>query len=148
MNSLEGKSEDAITNGAPLWVRWTTPPVLEARRATIIWALGLILALIFLYQGAIKVVGTRAAIDEFERWMFPQWFRLFIGASELLLTVLLMIPRVRFFGALGAVALMLGAIPVNVRAEEYGFLPVPLFVLASAAYLAWTLRPQPLRSSS
>ena len=77
-------------------------------------ALSLALAAGFLFFGAQKfgaenivfeTIAERSGISFFEPYV-----RMFTGAAELTIALLLLIPRTRFLGALGGVGLLIGAI--------------------------------------
>ena len=48
-----------------------------------------------------KLAGAEAHVRHFVTWGYPDWFRLVVGAIEVTSAVLLLVPRLAFFGAMG-----------------------------------------------
>jgi hypothetical protein len=72
---------------------------------------------------------------------FGQWFRYLTGGIEVVSAVLLLVPRLAFFGALVLIPTMIGAIITHVFVV--GGSPVPAAVLLlAAAGIAWVRRPR------
>ena len=117
------------------------------------WIVSLLLAAMFLMSGITKVLGAGTTRADFERWGYPDWFRPVVGSGEILAALLLVLPMyrvfgapLRFWGAAGLVGLMTGALFTHARIGEYQMMPVPLALLALAAFVAWTMRPAYLRT--
>lgn len=68
---------------------------------------------------------------------YPLWFRWVTGVLELVAAVLILIPRVRFWGGLLTACIMIGAAITNVRAGLVDFLPVNVIIFAAAALVVW-----------
>ena len=51
--------------------------------------------------------------EKFIHWGYPGWFRMVVGAAELLAAVLLLLPRRRFLGAALMVFILIGAVTTH-----------------------------------
>ncbi len=84
-----------------------------------------------------------APTDMDSRAMFPEvfglplWFATVTGVLELLAAVLVLLPRLRFWGGLLTGCIMAGAMVANASAQLWQFIPVNLVILAAAALVAW-----------
>jgi uncharacterized membrane protein YphA (DoxX/SURF4 family) len=110
-------------------------------------AVCVLLALIFFAAGIPKIFAAEAAIQEFEKFGYPGWFRVVIGIVEVGSGLGLLIPRFTSYAAMALCVVMGGAFATQIRSggETYEAL-VPLVVFAILAGLAWRARP-PERSS-
>lgn len=107
--------------------------------------LALLSAVVLLLFGAMKFLGGEMVRQEFEQhWGYPAWFAYVTGVLELTAGGLLLVPRVRFHGAILASFIMLGAVVTHLRVPEVGLLPLALVVLGCSAAVAWTLRHGPV----
>jgi uncharacterized membrane protein YphA (DoxX/SURF4 family) len=89
--------------------------VADARaRRVVAWIASILLALIFLSEGAAKFADSRMWVRIFDQIGFGQWFRYFTGAVEVAGAVLLLIPASRMWGALLLACTMCGALLVHV----------------------------------
>ena len=80
-------------------------------RTLIAWAIGLILALFFILNGWPKIAADNSAIVErFKSWGYTSNFALTIGILEIIGGIMVLVPRVAFYGALLLSAIMVGAI--------------------------------------
>jgi len=110
----------------------------EARgTAIILWVLSALLAALYLYTGVPKILGVGEAVQGFQRFGYPVWFRVLIGVVEVGGALGLLLPPVAFYaaGALGVV--MIGATYTHlVKGITGATIPIVcLFVLAAIAYL-------------
>ncbi|MDA2909830.1 DoxX family protein [Nitrospiraceae bacterium AH_259_D15_M11_P09] len=99
-------------------------------------------ALIFFYAGGSKLASLDAPMEAFLRWGYPVWFLYVTGLVEVAGAVLLLIPAVRFYGAVLLACTMLGATFTHLRAGEMVAVPVPLVLLTFAGLIAWVNRPR------
>jgi hypothetical protein len=113
-----------------------------------VWVLSGLLAAIFLFAGATKLLGTEGEIRDFAGWRYPDWFRLVIGGIEVVSAVLLLIPQAASVGAAGICGPPLGRrIPFVIRVpEESGRAPLTLTLLTMAAVVGYAKRGKRLRS--
>ena len=73
------------------------------------WIPALLLVLIFAPQGYSKFSDTSGWAKAFRAWGYPDWFRITIGAVELLAVALLLWARTAAIGAILIICVMLGA---------------------------------------
>lgn len=115
-------------------------------RTSLPWLLSLYIAFVFLQSLVFKFSDSEESIYIFqtiEDWLglpfFEPFMRNFIGGSELLCSFLLLLPVTRPLGALGAIAIMSGAIvfhvfsPLGIEVKGDGG---TLFFLACGAWLS------------
>jgi uncharacterized membrane protein YphA (DoxX/SURF4 family) len=105
-----------------------------------LWILAGLLAVQFTISGVIKLVGVEMIAENFERWGYPSWFRLFVGAAELAGAVGLLLPRLRVLAASGLAVVMGGAVYTHIRAGEGPETVMPAVLLALLALLAYARR--------
>lgn len=55
---------------------------LTKRQAAIMWTLTVFLSVVFVFAGVTKLIGEAQAVEGFQRLGLPGWFRMFIGAVE------------------------------------------------------------------
>jgi uncharacterized membrane protein YphA (DoxX/SURF4 family) len=94
-----------------------------------------LLACIFVWAGALNVLGPKFIRDEFNSWGYPSWLRLTAGATEWLAAVLLIWPRFRLVGCLVGIVVLLGVIVTLVRDRQPMRLEYPLVLLALAVLI-------------
>src|SRR4051812_47359580 len=75
----------------------------------------LALGALFLISGASKFFSGGPAIEQFERWGFPEGLRQTVGALELVSGLALAVPVTAGLGALGLIGLMIGAAITHLR---------------------------------
>ena len=115
------------------------------------WAviiISVLLGLAFLGAGGTKLAGMEPHVEHFAHWGYPSWFMYVTGLFELTAAVLLLVPGTRLYGAALLMCVMIGAAITHLRAGEMDQLPVPIFILLLAAFLAWASRPRTSTSSS
>lgn len=119
------------------------------RKAIALWVLSGLLALLFLMAGGSKLAGAERHVQGFARWGWPDWLRLVVGAVEVTSAVLLLIPRVAFFGGCALMVVMAGATYTHLfRATgEAGLAVFTIILLILAALLAHARRPEALRGA-
>lgn len=79
----------------------------------------------------------------FEGWGYSAWFALFIGAAELGLATLLLIPRLTSYAAVGLIVIMVGAIFTVLTNETElgpGIPTIHILVLTLLAWARWPRR--------
>ena len=106
-----------------------------------LWIIALFLALVCLRSGWLKETGNIFWARDFNRWGYPDWFRIVIGIAELTSTVFLLVPRFASYGASLFAAVVLGAIFTHYTHNETSRLPFNLFLLALSLIIASTRRP-------
>jgi uncharacterized membrane protein YphA (DoxX/SURF4 family) len=97
-----------------------------------LWALRVLLAVVFAMAGLAKLGGDPAMVEMFATIGVGQWFRYVVGALEVSGAVGVLIPRLSGAAALGLVCLMAGATLANLFV--LGASPLlPLGLLVAAA---------------
>jgi hypothetical protein len=119
-----------------------TKPGAAAGRGTAIalWTIKGLLALVFLYAGGAKFLGTAKMVTEFGELGLGQGFRYVTGAIEVAGTILLFVPGLAFAGAILLIGICGGALMAQLSVLHHDVIHV--FVLGFLALiLAWFHRP-------
>jgi len=104
--------------------------------------LTLLLAFVFAFVGAVKLMGAPGMVEEFTQIGIGQWFRYVTGILEVGGAIGVLIPKSRFYGALLIAIVMAGATVTNVAILQVPALAVPTTALMTMALtLAWQWRP-------
>jgi len=80
----------------------------------LLWAVALFLVWVFARQGVAKFSDTSGWAQAFRVWHFPAWFRVCIGAAEVVAALLLLSRRTAAAGALIIAAIMLGGMGTHI----------------------------------
>ncbi len=99
------------------------------------WVLAVVLGAVFIMAGAGKFSG--GAAEMFAGWGYPAWFAVFIGVSEVLGGIGLLIPRITRFAIMGLSLIMLGAAYTHATNGEAMEVARPLGFLAALWLLMW-----------
>ena len=99
-------------------------------RGALVWALRVLLAALFLFEGIDKFSERRLWVRIFEEIGFGQWFRYFTGAVEVIGAVALLIPKATLFAVGILVCTMIGAAVTHVFVIGVGPQTVAVAVLA------------------
>ena len=91
------------------------------------WILQGLLAAAFLVAGTAKLVGPQIQVIFFEKIGLGQWFRYFIGGSEVVGAILVLVPRTAVAGAVLLAMTMVVVIDIHLLIT--GGNPVPSVVL-------------------
>jgi uncharacterized membrane protein YphA (DoxX/SURF4 family) len=121
-------------------------PVAQRGRALNItlWVAQVLLAALFVFSAAGKLLGDPTAVASFQTIGFGQWFRYFTGVVELAGGIGLLIPRLSGLAALGLVGVMIGATLTNLFLLP-GMAPVAILTVVLGvviALVAWGRWPQ------
>jgi putative oxidoreductase len=109
------------------------------RRTVGLWILRVLLAAAFLAAGSAKLAGVQTMVDVFEKVGLGQWFRFVTGVLEVSGAILLLIPRLTFYGA--ALLLLVSVGAVTAHLTVLGGNPAPaLILLVLTAVTAWLTR--------
>ena len=106
-----------------------------------LWALRVLLAVVFAMAGLAKVFGDPAMVEMFATIGVGQWFRYGVGALELSGAVGVPIPRLSGPASLGLVCLMAGAALTNLFVLGTNPL-LPIGLLVASAVVARGRWPQ------
>lgn len=88
---------------------WTT-----RRGAAVTWVVSGLLAALYLFAGGTKLAGMPMHVEHFAHWGYSDWFRLVVGAWEVVFGILLLVPSLAFYAASGLALGMLGAVYTEV----------------------------------
>ena len=112
-----------------------------------VWFLRIIAALIMLQTLFFKFTASEESVYIFSQLGMEPWGRIATGVFELIASILILIPRTTFFGAVLAIGLMLGAIGahlvklgIEVKNDGGQLFIYALVVLVSSAILAFICR--------
>lgn len=105
------------------------------------WVVAIMLAGAFLLTGGMKLIGSPDMIESFRQWGYDPWFMYAVGTLEVASAIAALLPPVAFFGALGIITLMIGALYTHLVAGEFAMLIVPFALASMAGWLAWARRP-------
>ena len=109
------------------------------RRKVGLWILRVLLGAAFIGAGGAKLAGVQAMVDMFQKVGLGQWFRIVTGLLEVSGGILLLIPRLTFYGAALLLAVMVGAITAHLTV--LGGNPAPaIILLVLNAVTAWLTR--------
>src|SRR5690349_7398910 len=108
------------------------------------WILRLLAAVILLQTLFFKFSGAEESVYIFSKLGMEPWGRIGTGIGELIASVLLLIPRTTFIGALMGLGLMGGALffhltklGIEVQADHGQLFIYALFVFISCLIIAW-----------
>ncbi|MDC8005898.1 DoxX family protein [Aureisphaera galaxeae] len=93
------------------------------------WILRILIAIAFLLASSGKLMAHEAVVQMFENWGYPKGFHLLIGVLELLLAVLLLIPKTLKLSLIGLAILMAGAIITHIVNDPLAEVIRPLVFL-------------------
>ena len=111
----------------------------------LLWAVTVFLALVCLRSGVTKLPADGFWVRDFRRWGYPGWFRVAVGAAELIACALLLVPRLASYGAALFAAVMLGAIYTHAAHGETVRLPFNFVLFALSVAVLYARRPAFLR---
>lgn len=103
-------------------------------------ALAWLLAAFFVLGGVMNIFVSPETAADYQRWGYPDWFHYVTGALELTAAALLISSQTRFYGAILAALVMIGAATTVLSNGELSHSVAPLVVLAVAAFVAYLNR--------
>lgn len=104
-----------------------------------LWVLRVLLAAAFLAAGGAKLAGAPAIVELFQKVGVGHWFRIVTGLLEVGGGILLVIPRLTFYGAVLLLLVMVGAVTAHLTVLGGDPAP-PLILLVLNAVTAWLTR--------
>jgi hypothetical protein len=108
------------------------------------WILSALPSMMFLSGAFFAISGSKMVIDGLAHNGFPASLAMPIGIIELACTVLFLIPRTAFYGAILLTAYLGGAVCTHLRlGERQWFVPI---LFAIVVWIALTLRDARLRA--
>ena len=112
-------------------------------RRILAWIVGLYLAQMYVKMGWVKFDPDGFWTAAFERWSYPVWLRLVVGAIEVAGGVLILIPWTASWGGLSLAVIMIGAWVTRFadgRMVDVAWITVYLLALLWIAFEWWDLR--------
>lgn len=105
--------------------------------AFVVWALSVVVAVVFFVAGAQKLFGVAPiGLEAAAMASFPQWIRIVVGVLEILAAVAILIPTTASIAALALAILMVPATITQLAAGQPGlWVPILLFVIL--LYISW-----------
>jgi uncharacterized membrane protein YphA (DoxX/SURF4 family) len=123
---------------------------MKIAKAVTAWILAILLFVMFAHAGVMKFDPNGGWTRAFHNWGYPDWFRVAVGAAEVVAALLLLLPRTAKFGAAIIIVLMLGGIGTNLMhggmRRTIGSV-IPLLLASALLALRYTATP-PLASAS
>jgi len=110
------------------------PQPSKARNRTL-WALQILVALVFVAAAAAKLMSVPFAVEEFAQFGLGQWFRYFTAAMELTGAILLVTPRFAAIGGGVLATVMIGAIFADLFVLGDSPIPAGILLVVSSAIL-------------
>ncbi len=104
-----------------------------------LWALQVILAVLFVMVGASKMAGAQDMVKVFRDVGVGQWLRYVTGSLELAGAVLLLVPRLSALGGLVLTGVMTGAVLTCLFVIDQNPLPAAVLLIL-AAVVMWNRR--------
>lgn len=117
-------------------------------RLVLAWLVALYLAWMYLRMGWVKFDPEGFWTGAFERWGYPAWFRVAIGAAEVAGAVALVLPWTASYGSGLLIAVMLGAWVTRFtdgRMVDVAWISLYITALAWVGWEFWGKRWKPKR---
>lgn len=121
------KEEEAATSGS----FWKEP------RRVGYWASAIALSLVYLLAGVPKLGGVSDVLHRFSEWGYSDEFMMFIGVSEFVAAILLVIPRTALYAAAYLGVIMVGAIYTHVAFDTVSMALLPAFCLSFLSFVGY-----------
>ena len=100
------------------------------------WVLRILLSLGFLLASTGKLTNNPEVLKMFENWGYPNGFHLIIGILELILAILLLIPKTLKIAMIGILVIMIGALLTHIINDPISEIirPIIFLIVLSAIY--------------
>ena len=102
-----------------------------------VWVLTIIAALAFAGAGFTKVTGAEPMVQAFAGWGLPTWFMRFVGLSECVAAIGLLIPPIATLAALGLATIMFGALVTHALHDPISAMIGALVLLVISLAIAY-----------
>ena len=112
-------------------------PLTKVQRTRVIgyWISTFVLATVYIMAGLPKVTEVNEAVSNFANWGYSENFLLFIGATELIAGIFLIIPRTSLYAASYLAVIMGGAIYTHLAFDPLAYALIPIFCLAFLSFI-------------
>ena len=99
-------------------------------RSQRVWTIvSTVLGIVMIAGGAAKLVGPESIVESFVKWGLPPWFRILVGAFEIVGGGLLALPATVPIGAVILATIMVGAGWAHAANAEWAEIAPPLVLL-------------------
>lgn len=127
-SSTQNEAPSQVETKRPLWKR---------PRLVGYWASAVVLSVVFILAGLPKIGEFNDVLTRFSEWGYSRDFLLFIGASELVAGIFLLIPQTALYAALYLSAVMVGAIYTHLAFDTVVWALLPAFCLSFLLFIAY-----------
>lgn len=109
----------------------------EQARTAGYWASSIALAIVYVLTGIPKLTGLNEVMHRFSEWGYPEEFALFIGVSEFLAGLMLLIPGTSLYAAGFLGVIMVGAIYTHLAFDPLAWVLLPAFCLSFLFFIGY-----------
>lgn len=106
----------------------------------LLWFSKIILSILFLLASLGKLTQNESVVEMFSNWGYFDGFYLIIGALELILALLLLIPKTTLFAAISLFVIMIGALVTHIVHDPILQTIRPLIFMSFLAIIIWIQR--------
>ena len=110
------------------------------------WVIQVLIGLEFIIAGQAKFTNPELWSEQFEGWGYPNSFYLVIGGIELILAILVFIPKYSAKAALGLAVVMIGATITHAIHQEWDRIIVTLIITGMALLLFYLRKERHVKS--
>lgn len=125
-----------------------TKPIWKRPRLVGYWASAISLSIVYLVAGLPKLGGLDELLHQFSNWGYSEDFLTFIGASEFIAAIFLLIPQTAMYAALYLAAIMVGAIYTHLAFDTVWWALLPTFCLSFLMFIAYEARARHKREAA
>ena len=101
------------------------------------WTSSIILSVVYIIVGVPKLSGLSDVMHRFTEWGYSEDFMLFIGASEFIAGIFLLIPKTSLYAATYLGLIMCGAIYTHLAFDSVAWAMLPAFCLSFLVYIGY-----------
>ena len=101
------------------------------------WTTSIVLAIVFIIAGLPKVVDMSELFHRFSDWGYSEEFLTFIGGTELIAGILLLVPKTSLYAASYLSIIMAGAIYTHLAFDPLPWVFLPAVVLAFLSFIIY-----------
>lgn len=109
----------------------------EKSRTVGYWISSVSLAIVYILVGMPKLSGLGDVMHRFNEWGYSEDFMLFIGASEFIAGIFLLIPKTSLYAATYLGLIMCGAIYTHLAFDSVAWALLPAFCLSFLVYIGY-----------
>jgi uncharacterized membrane protein YphA (DoxX/SURF4 family) len=101
------------------------------------WTSAIILSLVYISAGLPKLGEANEVLHRFSNWGYSEGFLMFIGVSEVIAGIFLLIPQTAKYAATYLAVIMVGAIYTHVAFDTLWWALLPAFCLSFLMFIAY-----------